>query len=47
MVQVKIATRAGVPVADVQKRSGALVGDRIAGIPKLLGGFVTGSISVF
>jgi S-adenosylmethionine synthetase len=47
MVQVKIATRAGVPVVDLKKRIDALVGDRLAGIPELLSGFVTGSISVF
>jgi S-adenosylmethionine synthetase len=47
MVQIKIATRDGVPIADVQERIDALVGGRITRIPKLVSGFVTGSISVF
>jgi len=47
LVQIKIATREGVPVTDLQKRIDALVGDRIARIPELVSGFVAGSISVF
>jgi len=47
LVQIKIATREGVPVTDLQKRIDALVGDRIARIPELVNGFVAGSISVF
>jgi S-adenosylmethionine synthetase len=46
-VQIKIATRNGVPIADLQERIEALVGDRIARIPELVSGFVAGSISVF
>lgn len=47
MVQVKIATREGVPVTALQARIDALVGDHIARIPELVNGFVAGSISVF
>lgn len=46
-VQLKIATREGVPVTALQARIDAVVGDRIARIPELVGGFVAGSISVF
>lgn len=46
-VQIKIATREGVPIADVQERIDALVDGRIARIPELISGFVSGSISVF
>jgi S-adenosylmethionine synthetase len=47
MVEIKIATREGVPVAGFQAGIEALVGDRIARIPELISGFVAGSISVF
>jgi S-adenosylmethionine synthetase len=47
VVQIKIATREGVPVADLHERIDALVGNRIAHIPELVSGFVAGSISVF
>jgi S-adenosylmethionine synthetase len=47
VVQIKIATREGVPVTALQARIDALVGDHIARIPELVSGFVAGSISVF
>lgn len=47
VVQIKIATREGVPVTGLQARIEALVGDRVARIPELVSGFVAGSISVF
>ncbi len=47
VVQIKIATREGVPVTGLQARIEALVGDRIARIPEPVSGFVAGSISVF
>lgn len=47
MVQLKIATREDVPVAALQARIEALVGDRLARVPELVSGFVAGSISVF
>ena len=47
VVQIKIATRDGVPIANLQKRIEALVGVRIARIPDLVSGFVAGAISVF
>jgi S-adenosylmethionine synthetase len=47
VVQIKIATREGVPIADLRERIDALVGNRIARIPELVSGFVAGSISVF
>jgi S-adenosylmethionine synthetase len=47
VVQIKIATREGAPVKDLQERIGTLVGDRIARIPELVSGFVAGAISVF
>ncbi|MFZ2158820.1 MAG: methionine adenosyltransferase [Bradyrhizobium sp.] len=47
VVQIKIATREGVPVSALQARIDALVGDQVARIPELVSGFVAGSISVF
>jgi S-adenosylmethionine synthetase len=47
LVQIKIATREGIPVTDLRERIDALVGDRIARIPELVSGFVAGSLSVF
>jgi S-adenosylmethionine synthetase len=47
VVQIKIATREGVPVTALQARIDALVGDHVARIPELVSGFVAGSISVF
>ena len=47
VVQIKIATRDSLPIADLQKRIEVLVGDRIARIPDLVSGFVAGAISVF
>ena len=47
VVEIKIATREGIPVTGFQARIEALVGDRIARIPELISGFVAGSISVF
>ena len=47
VVQVKIAAREGVPIADLQKQIDTLIGDRIARIPELVSRFVAGSISVF
>jgi S-adenosylmethionine synthetase len=47
VVQIKISTREGVPITDLQERIDALVGDRIARIPELVSGFVAGSLSVF
>ena len=47
LVQIKIATREGVPITDFKMRIDALVGDRIARIPELVSGFVAGSISIF
>lgn len=47
VVEIKIATREGVPATALQARIEALVGDRIARIPELVSGFVAGSISVF
>jgi S-adenosylmethionine synthetase len=47
VVQIKIATREDVPVAALQARVEALVGDRLARVPELVSGFVAGSISVF
>lgn len=47
VVQIKIATREGVPTKDLQEWIDALVGDRIAHIPELVSGFVAGSILVF
>ena len=47
VVQIKIATREDVPVAALQARIEALVGDRLARVPELVSGFVAGAISVF
>ncbi|MGB9113827.1 methionine adenosyltransferase [Bradyrhizobium sp.] len=47
LVQIKIATREAVRIADLRKPVDAIVGDRIARIPELVSGFVAGSISVF
>jgi S-adenosylmethionine synthetase len=47
LVQIQIATRDGVPIADLQERIDALIVDRVARIPELVSGFVAGSISVF
>jgi S-adenosylmethionine synthetase len=47
VVQIKIATREDVQIADLQKRIDILVGDRITRIPELVSSFVAGSISVF
>ena len=47
VVQIKIATREDVPVAALQARIEALVGDRLARVPELVSGFVAGGISVF
>lgn len=47
VIEIKIATREGVPVTALQARIDALVSDRVARIPELISGFVAGSISVF
>jgi S-adenosylmethionine synthetase len=47
VVQIKIATREDVQIADLQKRIDILVDDRITRIPELVSSFVAGSISVF
>ena len=47
VVQIRIATREGVPIADLQDRIDEIVSDRIARIPELVSGFLANSISVF
>lgn len=47
VVQIKLATREGVPIAQLRRQVEELVASRITRIPNLISGFVTGSISVF
>jgi S-adenosylmethionine synthetase len=47
MVQIKLATREGVPIAPLRKQVEELVSSCVARIPDLIGGFVTGAVNVF
>jgi S-adenosylmethionine synthetase len=47
VVQIGIATLEDTPVAGLQARIEALVGDSFARIPELVSGFVAGSVSIF
>lgn len=47
IVQIKIATRDGVPIAAQQDRIEGVVAERMARIPELIDGFVAGAISAF
>ncbi len=47
LVQIKIATREGVPIAELRKQVEGLVASRVARIPELIGGFVAGAVRVF
>ena len=47
VVQIKLATREGVPIAHVRKQVEELVASRIVSIPELVGDFVAGAITVF
>jgi len=47
LLQVKLATRDGVPAAQFARRVDEIATDRLAHIPELIEGFVAGSIDVF
>jgi hypothetical protein len=47
MLQIKLATRDGTPVAQLRKRIEEITADRLAYIPSLIDDFVAGTINVF
>lgn len=47
LTRIKLATRDGIPVVDVRPRVEEIVAGRIECIPKLIDGFVAGSIGVY
>jgi S-adenosylmethionine synthetase len=47
VVEIKLATREGAPIAPLRKQVEELVSSRVARIPDLIGGFVAGAVTVF
>jgi S-adenosylmethionine synthetase len=47
MLQVKLATRDGFPVAQLRQRVEEITADRLAYIPRLVDDFVEGTIEIF
>ena len=47
LLQIKIATRDGIPIAQVQNRIDEIAADRLAHIPRLVDDFVEGRIEIF
>lgn len=47
MLQIKLATRDGIPVAQLSKRIEEIAVDRLTHIPYLVDGFIAGTISLF
>jgi len=47
MLQIKLATRDGNPVAQLSERIEEIAVDRLAHIPYFVDGFVAGTISLF
>jgi S-adenosylmethionine synthetase len=47
MLQIRLATRQGIPVAQLRKRVEEIAADRLAYIPRLVDDLVAGTIDVF
>jgi hypothetical protein len=46
-VQLKLATRAGHPLAELQKRVEEITADRLARIPALVDDLVAGNVAIY